>query len=706
MANKPADFTPSLDGYSGQRPFRFWCQKVLPLVYDDSLSYYELLNKVVHYLNNAISDVATVEENVQGLHDAYVKLQEYVNNYFSTLDVQEEIDNKLDTMAQDGSLSALISPLLPAIIAQWMEDNITPTTPVVDKSLSIEGAAADAQVVGVNMTYPKPASPYAVDGVIDLNNILEQGHYVLDASLTVNNAPDGFRPTGLIVERFRNDDSNSFVRQTAIAVASLNFVKQYVRHSNVSGEWTNWYEYIDSTYITYPKPTSPYVVEGVIDLNNILEQGHYVLSLDDTLANAPEDFRPTALIVERFRNDDSNSFVRQTAIAIASSKFDKQYVRHSNVNGVWTNWTPLGESVTNVINKNVTENTYNNTYNITTNPHFTTDENGWLNAIDNESTDESSATDMTGAILSLLTDTGYCHLGPGTFYVSGGIELPSGAMIEGCGNNTIVRLLSGNDNYIFRPVRYSIIKNLRLSGGKEFTPIADIGGRNGIYFYDNKTDFGDSGSVDTQPCIIDSVYFDHFSGAGIYGHGTGGGTAEIIMVSNCVMEQCTCGINLEFFTEYCKFISVVTRSCYYGCINNGGNNVFVGCTFHGTTGFVIDNTADDKINLAHGSCNGCTFNHIGSNTGYSIKIDNCNTTFLFEGCNWWYGTIHIGASSGIIFNGCEGGGNTNTIEVSNSSNILFANMMLNVTPTLSIVSSNNVRFKDVLNYKTGEYIGE
>lgn len=33
---------------------RFWCQKVLPLVYDDSLSYYELLCKVVHKLNETI----------------------------------------------------------------------------------------------------------------------------------------------------------------------------------------------------------------------------------------------------------------------------------------------------------------------------------------------------------------------------------------------------------------------------------------------------------------------------------------------------------------------------------------------------------------------------------------------------------------------------------------------------------------------------
>ena len=53
--NDPADFTPTMKGYTGQGAFRFWCQTVLPLVYDDSLSYYELLNKVVVYLNNTIS---------------------------------------------------------------------------------------------------------------------------------------------------------------------------------------------------------------------------------------------------------------------------------------------------------------------------------------------------------------------------------------------------------------------------------------------------------------------------------------------------------------------------------------------------------------------------------------------------------------------------------------------------------------------------
>lgn len=39
---------------AGLSRFRFWCQKVLPAVYDDSLTYYELLCKVIDKLNELI----------------------------------------------------------------------------------------------------------------------------------------------------------------------------------------------------------------------------------------------------------------------------------------------------------------------------------------------------------------------------------------------------------------------------------------------------------------------------------------------------------------------------------------------------------------------------------------------------------------------------------------------------------------------------
>ena len=78
------------------RPFRFWCQKVLPLVYDDSLSYYELLCKVVCKLNelaenqNNLSD--EIKQVAQDLNDfknqvpgmIEAKIQEWLDNYIAT----------------------------------------------------------------------------------------------------------------------------------------------------------------------------------------------------------------------------------------------------------------------------------------------------------------------------------------------------------------------------------------------------------------------------------------------------------------------------------------------------------------------------------------------------------------------------------------------------------------------------------------------
>lgn len=90
--------------YKNLGAFRFWCQKVLPLAYDDSLSYYELLCKLVNYLNDTVKNVELMGEDI-------AKLYNYVNGYFDNLDVQNEINAKLDKMATDGSLGVLVEHL-------------------------------------------------------------------------------------------------------------------------------------------------------------------------------------------------------------------------------------------------------------------------------------------------------------------------------------------------------------------------------------------------------------------------------------------------------------------------------------------------------------------------------------------------------------------------------------------------------------------
>lgn len=96
---------PVLNPYKVTGSFKFWCQKVLPTVYDDSLSYYETLCKVVNYLNDVI-------ENVDGLHEDISNLFEFVFHYFDSLEVQEAINKKLDEMAEDGTFDAIIERLM------------------------------------------------------------------------------------------------------------------------------------------------------------------------------------------------------------------------------------------------------------------------------------------------------------------------------------------------------------------------------------------------------------------------------------------------------------------------------------------------------------------------------------------------------------------------------------------------------------------
>lgn len=61
--------------------FRFWCQKVLPLVYDDSLSYYEILCKVVNYINNIIDNEKEITEEVESLKAELKVVQEWIANF-------------------------------------------------------------------------------------------------------------------------------------------------------------------------------------------------------------------------------------------------------------------------------------------------------------------------------------------------------------------------------------------------------------------------------------------------------------------------------------------------------------------------------------------------------------------------------------------------------------------------------------------------
>lgn len=61
--------------------FRYWCQRILPAVYDDSLSYYELLCKVVAKLNEVIELVQGTPDVIEEIQAAIAELQQEMEDF-------------------------------------------------------------------------------------------------------------------------------------------------------------------------------------------------------------------------------------------------------------------------------------------------------------------------------------------------------------------------------------------------------------------------------------------------------------------------------------------------------------------------------------------------------------------------------------------------------------------------------------------------
>lgn len=92
--------------------FQIYCQKVLPLELDESMSYYETLLALTKIVKECINTVNSNSDTVIQLQNLFKKLESYVLNYFDNLDVQDEINNKLDKMAESGELEIIIETYL------------------------------------------------------------------------------------------------------------------------------------------------------------------------------------------------------------------------------------------------------------------------------------------------------------------------------------------------------------------------------------------------------------------------------------------------------------------------------------------------------------------------------------------------------------------------------------------------------------------
>lgn len=96
--------------YKNLTPFKWFILENFPFIEDsiDTLTNYGLFCKLGEEINKNRDSINLIGENEETLTNAFNALHDYVDNYFNNLDVQEEINNKLDQLAADGTLEELL----------------------------------------------------------------------------------------------------------------------------------------------------------------------------------------------------------------------------------------------------------------------------------------------------------------------------------------------------------------------------------------------------------------------------------------------------------------------------------------------------------------------------------------------------------------------------------------------------------------------
>lgn len=131
--------------YKTLKPFKAWCQAVLPLIYDDSLSYYELLCQVITALNEVIKELKHIDPLISEIINNLEKLKKYVDDKIAGLDEQidQEIEAYLDDMIQHGVFAdILIDDETTSLTKTWsstkISDELANATSIDDTTTSVD----------------------------------------------------------------------------------------------------------------------------------------------------------------------------------------------------------------------------------------------------------------------------------------------------------------------------------------------------------------------------------------------------------------------------------------------------------------------------------------------------------------------------------------------------------------------------------------
>ena len=235
--------------------------------------------------------------------------------------------------------------------------------------------------------------------------------------------------------------------------------------------------------------------------------------------------------------------------------------------------------------------------------------------------------------------------------------------------------------------------------GSAITPSSTVGTRHGILF-EGTSDAQSSPVVYYRASVSNCVIID-FTGGGITMNNTGKSPSENMLISDCFIVRCGAGINIAYISEFHRIMNVTAQGCYYGCIDNGGNNNFANCDFStNKVGLLIDNSTGQSPNNSHGTFSACTFNHTDNtysggsivSVGTAIKILGASAGEIFTGCQIFYGGIEIDDSVGIRFIGANIGRMV-PISVTDSTVVVFDDCTMYDGSSSPLTQSGNTRLE-------------
>lgn len=125
--------------YHTYGPFKVWTIENFPFIETDfdAITNYQLYSKIVEHMRKLQANQNILQEANNELIQAYNSLEAYVNDYFDNLDVQEEINNKLDNMAESGQLTDIIAQYLQlaGILAYNTIEELSEASNIVEGSI-------------------------------------------------------------------------------------------------------------------------------------------------------------------------------------------------------------------------------------------------------------------------------------------------------------------------------------------------------------------------------------------------------------------------------------------------------------------------------------------------------------------------------------------------------------------------------------------